>query len=275
MAPAPNTLPAPTHRHWPSYLTEAVGAACFVVGSGLATLLAEHPASPVAQALVGHAVGRRAVVGVLMASVLCGLVHNPWARRSGAHFIPAVTLGVWQLGHISAADAGAYVLAQVLGATGGAALLHLLCEPALSSPSIKELLTQPKPGAWGAAVAFGAEFLIAGGLMLTLVGALHSRALHRAAGVLVAVLLGLYITIETPLSGMSLNPARSLSTAVAAGNFRGLWVYWTAPPLAMWLAAVWWKWHRGPPLARALRPGRGPRPPGGTVPPQYPIEAKQ
>jgi aquaporin Z len=269
MPPISSTLPA-ARAHWPYYLVEAGGAACFIMGSGLATLLAEHPASPVAGALHEHAVARRAVVGVLVAAVLCAMAFSPWGKRSGAHFNPAVTLGFWQLGRISGNDAVAYVLAQVVGAATGATVLHATLSHWLAHPAIKNLLTQPKPIPGGTAVAWVAEFLIAGGLMAVLLSALHSQAWHKAAGAFAAALLAFYIVVETPYSGMSLNPARSLGTALAAGEFRGLWVYWTAPPLAAWLAAVVWKWRHGHVLARAAQPGPGPLRRCHTVPPHYP-----
>lgn len=264
----PSILPAA--RHWPCYVVEAGGAACFVMGSGLATLLAEHPASPVAAALHGHPVARRALVGALVSLLLCAMAYNPWGQRSGAHFNPAVTLGFWQLGRVKTADAVAYALAQVAGATAGATLLHTVLGLWLAHPAIHHLLTQPQSIPGGAALAWGAEFAIAGGLMVLLLVALHSRRFHKAAGALTAALLAFYITVETPLSGMSLNPARSLGTALAAHDFRGLWVYWTAPPLATWLAVVWWKWRRGHSLPRALHPGPGPFRYGDATPPHYP-----
>lgn len=263
--------PRPSSRAiWPCYLTEAGGAACFIIGSGLATVLAEHPSSPVAQLLHEHAVARRAVIGGLVALVLCLMAYSPWGQRSGAHFNPAVTLGFWQLGRISGGNAAAYVLAQVVGAATGATLLHVAIGRWLAHPAIKFLLTQPKPAPNGTAVAWIAEFVIAGGLMAVLLLALHSKPGHKAAGALAAGLLAVYIIVEAPYSGMSLNPARSLGTALAAGEFRGLWVYWTAPPLAAWLAAVGWKWRHGHALARAVKPGPGPVQHGKQIPPHYP-----
>ena len=255
---------------WPCYLTEATGTACFVVGSGLATLLAEHPASPVARALHGLPTARRAVVAVLVVLLVCAITYNPWGRRSGALFNPAMTLGFWQLGRIGAADALAYAIAQVAGATAGALLLHAAMGQWLTHPAVHQFLTQPRPGPGGTGLAWAAEFVITGGFMLLLLRALHSLRLRKATGVLAALLLAVYIVLESPLSGMSLNPARSLGTALAAGECRGLWVYWTAPPLATWLAVLAWKRSRGQPLAQAMRRGPGPILPGDATPPMYP-----
>ena len=59
----------------------------------------------------------------------------------------------------------------------------------------------------------------------------------KYAGLLLAALIGLYIAIESPLSGMSLNPARSFGSALLAGQWHGIWLYFVAPPMAMLLAA--------------------------------------
>ena len=260
-----------TRPYWLAYLTEAGGAACFIMGSGLATLLAEHPASPVAQALLAHAGARRAVIGALVALVLCIMAYSPLGQRSGAHFNPAVTLGFWHLGRISTSDALTYVLAQVLGAAAGAKLLHLTLGSWLEHPAVHSLLTQPKPVPNGTVVAWVAEFIIAGGLMAVLLSALNSQTLHKATGALAAALLAFYIIVEAPYSGMSLNPARSLGTALAAGDFQGLWIYWTAPPLAMWLVAVGWKYRLGHSLARATQPGPAPVHHGAAHPLHYPV----
>ena len=85
------------------------------------------------------------------------------------------------------------------------------------------------------------------------------------AGVLKAgPLIGLYIVVETPLSGMSLNPARSLGTAVAAGRYPALWLYFVGPVAATWLGAVLFKrYHKGEPLACAIIAGCDTRPPTG------------
>jgi len=65
----------------------------------------------------------------------------------------------------------------------------------------------------------------------------NASSLARYTGVFAGCLVALYITFEAPLSGMSLNPARSLASAIPAGDWTAMWVYFTAPPLGMFAAA--------------------------------------
>ncbi len=80
-----------------------------------------------------------------------------------------------------------------------------------------------------------AEFLITYLLMLMVF--VNSKPLKPYLGGAIAVLIGLYLVVETPLSGMSLNPARSLASVLAGGPWKGIWLHFIAPPLAALLAA--------------------------------------
>jgi aquaporin Z len=88
----------------------------------------------------------------------------------------------------------------------------------------------------GAAVAFAAEVAISALLMLVVLTVSGSR-FAPYTGLFAGALVALYITFEAPLSGMSMNPARTLGSALAAGDIRALWIYLTAPPLGMVAAA--------------------------------------
>jgi aquaporin Z len=95
------------------------------------------------------------------------------------------------------------------------------------------------------AVAFGAEALITFVLMwVILVVSNHPRRAHLT-GLCAGLLVALYIAIEAPLSGMSMNPARTLGSAVFAGDWTALWVYFIAPPLGMLAAAELYLRRRG------------------------------
>ena len=254
-------LYAALRHHWPYYLAEAGGLAFFITGASILTLALEHPDSPAHQWLVAHNAGkllRRIPLGLGMGLIIVVLVYNPWGKKSGAHINPAVTLAFWQLGNMQWADACWYVVAQALGGVAAALLLSLAMGGYYADASVHFITTTPGPG--GPAVAFAAEFVISFGLMWVLLLALHSRRLKPAAGWLLGGLLMVYIIGETPLSGMSLNPFRTLSAAVVAGNYAALWVYLLAPTAAMWLATALFQ-------RRYLRPAC---PPTTAVPPQYP-----
>jgi len=87
------------------------------------------------------------------------------------------------------------------------------------------------------AVAFLAEVAITFVLMLTVLFVSNAPRLASYTGLFVGGLVFLYISFEAPLSGMSMNPARTFASALGAGQWTALWIYFTAPPLGMLAAA--------------------------------------
>ncbi len=219
--------------HWPEYLMEAAGLAAFMISACLFTALLEHPASPARHALP-DAVVRRVLMGLAMGGTAMALIYSPWGQRSGAHLNPAVTLSFLRLGKLSASDAFFYVAAQFVGGILGVVVAAAVVGPALADPSVSFVVTVP--GSAGVGVAFLAEFAISLGLFLTVLTASSSTRLAPFTGACAGVLVAAYIAIEAPYSGMSMNPARTLGSAVPAHIWRALWVYFLAPPLGMLLA---------------------------------------
>jgi aquaporin Z len=220
-------------KHWPEYLIEAAGLAAFMLSACGFGVLLEHPASPVRRAIDDPLV-RRALMGAAMGLTAVAIIYSPWGRRSGAHLNPSVTLAFLRLGKVKPADALFYILAQFAGGIAGVALASAVLDARLAHPSTNFVVTAP--GSGGAAVAFAAEALISAGMM-TLVLSVSGSRFARWTGALAGVLVATYITVEAPLSGMSMNPARTLGSAVVAGQWSALWVYFTAPLLGMLLAA--------------------------------------
>jgi aquaporin Z len=220
--------------HWREALMEALGLGLFMVSAGGFGTLLEYPGSPVHQALP-EPMSRRALMGLAMGLTAIGLVCSPWGKRSGAHINPAFTWTFFRLGRVGARDALAYTLLQFVGGLAGALVVAALLGKAFLSPPVQGVATMP--GASGQAVAFLCEVLISGVLMFVVLVAGASPRLARYTPFFVAGLLFLYITFEAPLSGMSMNPARSLASAVPSGSWRGLWVYFSAPLAGMLLAA--------------------------------------
>jgi aquaporin Z len=95
--------------------------------------------------------------------------------------------------------------------------------------------TAPGPG--GAAMAFLAELVISFLLMSVVLVASNRPEVARYTPVLCGTLVAIYITVEAPISGMSMNPARSFASALAASQWTALWIYFAAPPVGMLAAA--------------------------------------
>lgn len=221
---------------------EAGELAAFMIAAAAVASLVDHPASPIRQA-VDKPVLRRLIVGTLMGLTAVTIVHSPWGRRSGAHFNPALTLTFLRLGKIAPGDAAFYGIAQFAGALAGIAAAALVIGPALASPDVNYVAT--RPGAPGPIVAFAAEAAISFFLMLTVLVASNTARLAKYTPWFVGVLIAAYITLEAPLSGMSMNPARTFGPALLGQVWDALWIYFTAPPLGMLLAAELYVRARG------------------------------
>jgi aquaporin Z len=227
-------VPKATGVHWPEAFMEALGLGLFMVSAGAFGTLLEAPVSPVHAALPDPFV-RRAIMGLLMGLTAIGLIYSPWGKRSGAHINPAVTLTFLRLGRVRPGDAAAYIGAQFLGGLAGVLLVAAVAGDAFLGPPVAAAATMPGPA--GVAVAFAAELMLAAVLMSVVLALGRSRRLGPYTGLVVGAIVCLYITVEAPLSGMSINPARTLASAIPIRSWQGLWVYFTAPLLGMLLAA--------------------------------------
>lgn len=219
--------------HWRDYLMEAAGLMAFMLAAGLFTTLFLHPGSTVSQALPSQ-LARHVGIGLAMGVVTFAIVASI-GRKSGAHINPAVTWSFYRLGKIGGWDALFYTLFQF----GGAILAPLLLLTAIGAPFAHEKVkyATSMPGPQGVGIAFAAEFAISFILMLTMLIAHNSKRLAKSVPAIVGLLIAVYIAFESPLSGMSMNPARSFGSALTAGMWDGLWVYFIAPMSAMLLAA--------------------------------------
>ncbi|MDH3497550.1 MAG: aquaporin [Gemmatimonadota bacterium] len=221
---------------------EAAGLGAFMISAGVFGVVLEHPGSPVRDAIADPAV-RRGLMGLAMGLTAVGIIYSPWGRRSGAHINPAVTLTFFRLGKVQTWDAVFYVLAQFGGGLAGVGLVALAVGVPFAEPPVHYVVTLP--GADGIPVAFTAEVAISFLLMLTILLATNSRSVARYTGLLAGLLVALYIAIEAPLSGMSMNPARTFASALPARLWTALWLYFLAPPLGMLAAAELYTRLRG------------------------------
>ncbi len=219
-------------RHWPEYLIEATALGLFMVSAGLVTTLFVHPASPLGLPDGGL---RRAAIGIGMGLTAISLIYSPMGRRSGAHMNPAVTLTFLRLGKVEPWDAAFYVAAQFLGGVAGVAAVWAVLRGAFAEPPVSFVSTRPGPG--GPGPAFVAEAAIAFGLMTAVLWTSNHRRLTRWTGIFAGCLVATFIAFESPISGMSMNPARTFASALPGRLWMELWIYFTAPVLGMLAAA--------------------------------------
>jgi len=221
-------------HHWPEYLMEAWGIAMILVSAGLFASLLEHPGLPL-RALVPDPTARTVLLGVWVGLTIIGLVYSPWGQQSGAHFNPAVTVSFLRLGKVARTDAAWYVLAQFSGGTLAVLLMAAALGEVFTAPPVRYIVTVP--GHAGLSGAFAAEFAIAFAVMAAILRLMNSARWSRFTGLAIGGLIALAIPLAAPISGMSINPARTFASAFAGGVWTGGWLYFVAPVLGM-LSAV-------------------------------------
>lgn len=229
-------------RHWPEYLMEAACLGLFMMSAFTFGALLEHPASPVHQA-IGNPLVRRFFMGLAMGLTAIAIIYSPWGKQSGAHINPSTTLTFFRLGKMAKWDAILYIAAQFTGGLLGASVAAILLAAWVSHPAVHYVVTIP--GAAGTAAAFLAEVAITFILMTVILHVSNNTRLHKLTGLCAGALVATYITIEAPISGMSMNPARTFASAVPANQWVALWIYFTAPVIGMLSAAEFYVRTRG------------------------------
>jgi MIP family channel proteins len=151
---------------------------------------------------------------------------------SGAHINPAVTIAFTLTRHFPARDALAYVAAQVAGATAGALLLLAMWadKPARLGATVPSV---------GAGTALVYEVVLSAFLMFVIMAvATDTRAVGAAAAIAIGATVGLDALFGGPVTGASMNPARSFGPALAAGEWHMFWVYLAGPLLGAYAGAL-------------------------------------
>lgn len=230
----PNTAQATLRAHWPEYLMEGGLLGAFMVSACLFGVLYEFPNSPVHQAISSSFI-RRMLMGASMGVTAIAIIYSPWGKQSGAHINPSVTFTFFRLGKIRSCDAIFYIGAQFIGAAVGVLLASLFFMKELADPAVQYVATVP--GKYGVPVAFIAEVVITFVLMISILHLSNHKSLGRYTGLFAGLLVATYISFEAPLSGMSMNPARSFGSGLSAGTWTGFWIYLTAPLIGMLAAA--------------------------------------
>jgi aquaporin Z len=221
-------------NHWREYLIEAAGLGIFMIAAGVVVTLLESPDLPL-RGLIAEPSLRRLLIGVAMGLTAIAIIYSPWGKRSGAHINPAVSFTFFRLGKLALWDTFFYVLAQFIGGVTGVVLVAVIFRNLFTHPPVNYVVTIPGSGGW--ILALIAEFVLAFGLMLMVLFTSNHQKLARFTGLFAGLMVAIYITLEAPISGMSINPARTFASAFPSQIWTAFWIYYFAPPLAMLLAA--------------------------------------
>jgi aquaporin Z len=179
---------------------------------------------------------KSAVMGTAVAAATYLIIHSPLGRRSGAHFNPALTTAYLFLRRIHRWDVLGYITAQFFGGILGVFLAQLFLGMALSDDPVRFAATTV--GRHGELIAFAGEFFFAFALMAVVLFASNHRKLAPFSPIFVALMTVFFYLFSQSVAGYSANPARSLSSALFAMIWRGIWIFLLAPTLGMVVAAL-------------------------------------
>ncbi len=172
------------------------------------------------------------VFGLVIAAMVYGL-----GPISGAHFNPAVSIGFAIGGHVAWTRVATYAIAQVAGATAGSALLRI------TLGDVPLGVTRP---AVAITTALAWEIVFTALLMLVITAvATDTRAVGQAAALAIGGTVALGSLVAGPISGASLNPARSIGPAIVSGELADLWIYLVGPVAGAVIGALAYRYLRG------------------------------
>lgn len=221
------------------YLIEAWALGMFMVSACAFVILVEHPDLPVRTAIASP-LARRFLIGLAMGVTAVFLIYSNWGKRSGAHMNPAITLTFLNLDRISPVNAFWYIVFQFAGGALAVYLFKWLLSAYLTDPSVNYVVTVPgQAGEWP---ALGLEALLSFVIIVTVLFSSNYKKIAPYTGWLVGFWLTVFITFEAPFSGMSINPARTVASALPGHVWTGWWLYFLGPVGAMLLGG--WIYRR-------------------------------
>jgi MIP family channel proteins len=204
------------------------GRRALAEGVGTFFLVLIGPGAAMVNAYTNGVIGH-AGVALAFAFVVTAMIYAI-GHISGAHINPAVTIAFWSAGRFRGRDVGAYVAAQCAGAVLASFALRAILGPVGQLGATVPVI--PVGG------AFAVEWLLSFVLMFVIMAvATDDRVADGFAGLAVGLTVGFDAMMGGPLTGASMNPARTLGPALAGGIWSAHWIYWIAPITGMMAAA--------------------------------------
>ncbi|MBR8456637.1 aquaporin Z [Burkholderia dolosa] len=206
---------------------EAFGTFWLVLGGCGSAVLA---AAPTPQSGIGMA-GVALAFGLTVLTMAYAVGHI-----SGAHFNPAVTVGLWAGGRFSSKDVVPYIVAQVIGGIAAAAVLYGIASgkagfSATDTGFAANGFGEHSPAGYGLSAAILSEFVLTAFFVIVIHGATDERAPKGFAPIAIGLALTLIHLISIPVTNTSVNPARSTAVAIFQGTWalHQLWLFWVVP----------------------------------------------
>ena len=176
-------------------------------------------------------------IAITFGFVVVALIYS-FAHISGAHFNPAVSIAFWLMGEFNKAKVLPYIGAQVLGGILASYSLYFLLFENITSMQQVAYLGATLPSG-SEAQSFWFEFILTFILMLVIsASAVHGKAIKDFAGIAIGFTVGFEAMFAGPITGASMNPARSIAPALVSGNLEHLWLYIVATILGAATAAI-------------------------------------
>ncbi len=217
-------------------VAEFIGTLWLVLGGcGSAVLAAAYP-----ELGIGFA-GVAIAFGLTVLTMVYAIGHI-----SGCHLNPAVSIGLWIGGRFDKKEVLPYIAAQVLGGIAGAGILYLI---ASGKPGFEiggfaaNGYGEHSPGGYSMIAALVCEIVMTFMFLIIILGATHVKAPKGFAGIAIGLGLTLIHLISIPVTNTSVNPARSTSQAIFAGDWAlgQLWLFWVAPIVGAIIAGFVYK----------------------------------
>ena len=218
--------------HWPEYGAEFLGTT-FLIFVGLSAVVFDFGKGLPPTRLLPDASLRRLVTGLIFAGSGSLVAISTSGKLSGAHINPSVSLDFGAHGKMHHHDIIGYIVGQFLGAIFGEALLVLVWGNYAQSVSDGMTLTGARYPLW---LVFFAEMALTALLVLAIFICVSSQRFMRWTQFVTWLLVAPMVWLEAPVSGTSLNTARSAGPALFAGLWTHQWISWVAPPLGALLA---------------------------------------
>ena len=210
----------PTRPEWKKWMAEFIGTFALVFAGTGAIVINE----------ASHGAVTHAGIALTFGLTVLAMIYTI-GDISGAHLNPAVTIGFWFSRRSRREDVLPFVVSQCVGALAASATLRLLFPQNSSLGG-----TQPSGAIWQ---SFVLEVLLTAILMFVILGvSTGAREKGNTAGIAIGAVIALEAMFAGPISGASMNPARSLGPAVVSGNLTALWLYLSAPLFGAALGVV-------------------------------------